>query len=1030
MRSSTRGIIAAAAGIACVLLVPALARAQAIGGSVTDATGGVLPGVTVEVRSPALIEQVRTGITDGNGQYLVVELEPGVYSVTFTLPGFSTLVRENIQLTTGFTANVDGEMSVGALEETVTVTEANPVIDVVSIRQSESIDRDIYEALPTSRTYDSLGLLIPAMNVVGGATTTLPIDTGGISGNAHTRYSIHGSQEDDAQIEVDGLDSSVVLFEGSPQGTRFDTAIEEYVFDYSGNSAELETGAVRLNMIPKSGANTFSGGLYADFANSSWMANNVGQELIDRGITGGRDGGVKLDQAWYVGPSLGGPIIEDRLWFFLSGSFRRGSIVPANLYDNADTGSLTYVPDLDRPTIDRQDLYEGTIRPTWQVTSKDKVQAFWSNNHAEQIPSLTGSQLDPLFIAPEAGSHLVSGVNTYQLSWVRPQTNRVLFEAAIGMQPTHIPLFALSQNAPRGKGVDRGLDARVDLPGAFEVTTLTVSRNMGFLFHGIDAWYSTENTSARASMSYVTGSHNLKIGVNTNLKWQDVSYSSDHWTNYFTFFGNPILARFSARPHTTNEIDRWGIYAQDQWTIDRLTVNAGVRFDYFSGSYPDHTAAPSLWAPQERFFPGMTAMTWKDLQPRLGIVYDLRGDGRTALKASASRFGDRTNIGLVDTLNPANANIAMSRSWFDGGNPFGIPGLPSCIPSAADPTASACIPGDGIVQGNPLNDLPNGEIVSPNATPAFATPQITNFFDPEWAFGWGKKLSNWEFSGSIQHELKPGVSVDVGYFRRAYVNFETVDDRSNSASDWDTYQFVVPQNANFPDGGGNTLTLVDLSPAAVGIPDNITTGANPFGGRSETWQGVDLNFSARLEGLLLQGGYATGQQSTDRCALEASLPETVNAGAQRGANIVALEHCAYSTPWISQASLYGVYTFPYDIEIAAAYFARQGPERSAIVTVSLPAAAAALGRTPTETNLAVDVVRPGSVYGDRLNQMDLRIARVFRFAGAGNLRASLDIHNLFNANAVARERYSLINYLQPVGLQPGRLAKITFQLNF
>ena len=395
------------AGTVCLLLVPNLAWAQAIGGGVTDATGGVLPGVTVEVRSPALIEQVRASVTDGSGQYLIVELEPGVYSVTFTLTGFSTFVREGIELTTGFTANVDSVLSVGALAETVTVTEASPVIDVQSIRVSESIDRDIYEALPTSRTYDSLGLLIPAMNIVGGATTTLPVDTGGIAGNAHTRYSIHGSQEDDAQIDVDGFDSNTVLFEGTPQGTPFDTAIEEYVFEYSENSAELETGAVRLNMIPKAGSNTFSGGMYADFAHSSWLANNIGQELIDRGITGGRNGGVKLDQAWYVGPSLGGPIIEDRLWFFTSFPFRRGSIVPANLFDSQDTGAVVYVPDLDKPTIDRQDLHEATIRPTWQATAKDKVQAFWSNNHVSQIPSLTGPQLHPLFITPEGAATLL-----------------------------------------------------------------------------------------------------------------------------------------------------------------------------------------------------------------------------------------------------------------------------------------------------------------------------------------------------------------------------------------------------------------------------------------------------------------------------------------------------------------------------------------------------------------------------------------------------------------------------------------------
>ena len=149
------------AGTLSLLLAPAFAHAQAIGGTVTDSTGGVLPGVTVEARSPALIEQVRTAVTDGNGQYLIIALETGTYSVTFTLPGFSTLIREGVELGSGFTANVDVQMAVGGLEETVIVTEATPTIDVQSVRQSETIDREIFEVLPTTRGYDSLALLIP-----------------------------------------------------------------------------------------------------------------------------------------------------------------------------------------------------------------------------------------------------------------------------------------------------------------------------------------------------------------------------------------------------------------------------------------------------------------------------------------------------------------------------------------------------------------------------------------------------------------------------------------------------------------------------------------------------------------------------------------------------------------------------------------------------------------------------------------------------------------------------------------------------
>ena len=247
------GKLALLLSVSCLLLVPSLANAQAIGGTVTDATGGILPGVTVEARSPALIEQVRTAVTDGSGQYLIIALETGVYDVTFTLPGFSTLVREGVELGGGFTANIDVEMAVGALEETVTVTEASPVIDVQSVVQSETINAELFEILPTTRGYDSLVLLIPAMNIQGGPTTSLSVDTGGLSGEGNNRLSIHGSEMADGEIHVDGMDSNLVAFEGAPQGTPFDTAIQEYIYDYSSNSAEVETWGVRMNLITKGG---------------------------------------------------------------------------------------------------------------------------------------------------------------------------------------------------------------------------------------------------------------------------------------------------------------------------------------------------------------------------------------------------------------------------------------------------------------------------------------------------------------------------------------------------------------------------------------------------------------------------------------------------------------------------------------------------------------------------------------------------------------------------------------------------------
>ena len=540
--------VAAAVAAAGLLLAPTSADAQAIGGTVTDTTGGVLPGVTVEARSPALIEQVRTAVTDGAGQYLIVALETGAYTVTFTLPGFSTHVREGVELSTGFTANVDVEMAVGALEETVTVTEASPIIDVQSVRQSETIDRELYEVLPTTRGYDSLALLIPAMNIQGGPSTAVPIDTGGLSGVPNNRLTIHGSDEYDAEVQVDGFDVNSVAFDGAPGALPQDGPIAEYVYDYSSNAAEVETGGVRMNMIPKEGSNTITGSFYANYGHASWLSNNVDQDLIDRGITGGRQGAFRADQSWQVAPTIGGPVVRDRLWFFMAYTYRKASFFPSGLFNSTDTSATSYVPNLEEPTLEKSTNYEGTLRLTWQATTRDKVQAYWANSNVKQIPSLTGSQLHPLYIAPEAGSDGTSAFNTYQITWVRPQTNRILFEAGYSRLPAHSVLYPLN-NEFGSPGNGAHFDARTDLPGLFEATTLTMSRNMGFLFGGNTVWYSTMNQTVRASMSYVTGSHNLKFGVRTTLKSQNETYrSGSNWTNAITFFGSPVQAHFWSRP--------------------------------------------------------------------------------------------------------------------------------------------------------------------------------------------------------------------------------------------------------------------------------------------------------------------------------------------------------------------------------------------------------------------------------------------------------------------------------------------------
>ena len=191
------------------IAVPAGAQTNAvIAGIVRDATGAILPGVTVEASSPALIERVRTTTTDETGQYKVLELRPGVYTVQFTLPGFSSVRREGIEITTGFTATVNAELKVGAIEETVTVSGSSPVVDLQNVKTQVVMTREIVDTIPSGRYFQSLAVLIPGITASGGYSATANQDVGGQSGQAHSALAIHGGRASDMQLQLDGMNTS------------------------------------------------------------------------------------------------------------------------------------------------------------------------------------------------------------------------------------------------------------------------------------------------------------------------------------------------------------------------------------------------------------------------------------------------------------------------------------------------------------------------------------------------------------------------------------------------------------------------------------------------------------------------------------------------------------------------------------------------------------------------------------------------------------------------------------------------------
>jgi hypothetical protein len=986
------GLLVGLVTLAILILLPGAASAQEIGGAVTDATGGVLPGVTIEARSPVLIEEVRTAVTDGSGQYLITALQSGSYSVTFTLPGFSTLVREGVELSAGFTANIDGQLTVGSLEETVTVTDASPVVDVQSVAQNASIDREMIDTIPSGKSFQNLGVLVTGMTA-GGGLGSFGVDVGGQGGQTQLRLSIHGGEPTDQAIQIDGMGMN----QGQRQGDSLMYVAEgnfsEISLDYSASSAEVETGGVRVNMIPKEGGNSFSGGFNTSFATQGLQASNIDDDLVSRGLN--PDSENRISEIWRYNPSVGGPIARRKLWFFVSQTTNRADQFVAGLFPDSDPNDLNFTPidDPDKQTVDDQLMKSQALRLTLQASPRNKFNFYWDNTSQDRDRMLAG--IIGGMVKEEASVVRQIRTNLYQATYTGAVSNRLLFEGAVSMF-NHVSRSLNHEN----------LD--VGLPPALILPAVAFVRGFGGWFPRAPSRQNDQiiNVVSKGSMSYVTGSHAFKVGFNweerdlnfspisdTNLRyrnyWSSPFYGSIGYYNGAEYMANSSLMETTVSPRS--------IYAQDKWTLDRLTINAGVRYDYWGAGFPDGEIAPSTYRVDSFVFDGDQPFGFTDLNPRLGVAYDVSGNGRTAIKASLSRYSTQMTNDQVSSLSPTDP-ASMKRVWHDVNH-------------------------DGIVQGDPLIIEANGELIRNDGNPAFGLPVITALADPNWAKGFGQRSGNWESSVSVQHELMANMSLNVGYFYRTFVNFNAVDTLALSPEDYDTFSVTVPSDPRLPGGGGNVVSgLYNRTQTSLGrAPNTLRRSVNDFGGQSQNWKGIDVSVNARLENLLLQGGVSTGSTSFDRCALNAALPETAGTG----------EFCKNSTAYLTQVKLIAAYTLPYDVQVSGTFQSNPGPMRAADVTFN--AAQTDIGRALTGGTVEVNVIEPGTEYGERANLFDLRLAKGFDL-GPARVRAMFDIFNAFNSNAALIENYDLVpggtSYLTPTGIVPGRLAKFGFQFDF
>jgi hypothetical protein len=1052
--------------------VPARAQqASGIAGVVRDTSGLAMPGVTVEAASPALIEKVRTVTTDGEGRYNIVDLRPGTYTVTFSLTGFSTVKRDGITLGAGFTASVNVSMQVGSLEETITVSGAAPVVDTTSMRKQETLNTNELESLPSG----NIGLQTLAYVTPGFAATQADVggtrDTWSAQGN-YTFY--HGKTG--TRASFDGFRNQYFIGAASGVGYITDSGnIQELQLETSGMGAESGSGSTSLNAIPKSGSNTFAGGLDTYFSNGAMQGANIRSNLNDWALGNAAllnaaaiTSAAKVDRIYRMGAQFGGPIKHDKIWFFTAVA-RWGSTVaqPSAYYnplqERAQINNPTFglargvvgvTPTLFYPgqpgtpyaNLSYTDPSFGTPKPassfdwyrnhagriTSQVTPRNRVNVY--ADLQKSCRCTTGPFTGANSIESERGwDWFPSGV--VQGTWTAPLTSRLLLEAGASWQTANWVNFAEEGVTQNDRSI---LETATNFRyGATSILTAPKAR--------------TGRSAERFTVSYVTGTHNIKAGVTDEQAFNDESRSRNNVVdglNYDFLNGKPIRIQYYGLPFLQQERQNMelGVFAQDAWKIQRITLNLGIRYDRISMGYPEASLPAGLFVPARQVTKLSGVPIWNDINPRAGVAWDVLGNGRTAVKFSVGRYNQLSRSDMTRRFHPFTSAVnAAFRTWTDVNGNY----TPDCD-----------------VQNFAAQDFTGagGDICGAISDPAFGKfiPSSTTFADNVL---FDNRDYLWDINADLQHEITHGLSVNFSYNHNWDGNFTTVQRIVNGQplgpDAYDEFCITVPNDSRLPNAGEQRCGFYDIKPALFGLGTiNVVNAKDLVGVNGNTslpkryWDGVSVGMDGRLpHNIKVGGGLDVGKNVDDHCFTVdiPNQPKDIN-GSDRTTltwntyNSTGEGACRVVTSWADNMDFRVNGSVPIKGGFTGSFIFRNTP--GAALNAALTVAGTTLipgtttpvitfknGRAAsTLTNAqALNLITPNSLFGPRFNQLDLAVNKNFNI-GWGRLRVAFDLYNALNSNSIQNvtTAYSLTGnrWQRPTTFLDPRLARVTAAIQF
>jgi hypothetical protein len=914
-------------------------------GKVTDAQGGVLPGVTVTLSGPAVMG-TPTATTNASGIYRFPAVNTGTYSLKYELAGFAPLVRDGIVVPVRQTITVDASMKLASLQETVTVSGSSPTVDVENTKIGARLDHEILQAVPTSRT-------------IFGSTTVLPgmtmgrQDPGGLNAATSTGMVAHGASN--YNLNYYGVTADTPQNYGSMYYMDFGSA-EEISVDTAAMGAEVGGGGgANINVIPKTGSNQLKGSAFYSITGKGYWdhftGNNITDELRAQNVTD-----PTLRELNDFNADLGGPLVKDRLWWF--GSFRNYSTVDAvagYTVVNAD-GSLTNPFD--------SNLRNYTTSGKYQVNKNNIVSAFWTYNRKYQ-PHRGAGVTQP---RPEGTLRQQSPKNLINANWTSVMGQNTFLELSSTYFHMHWPstwtddfnALSASQQFPSTFNITSGIYIDGPEPTGQRLRDAYRHQTNVGLTRYIDGWLGASHQLKTGFENWwtPTGTDGFQIFDDTRLRYSgpadtcNITVRSGCTPTEVFLYNTPLTQETQMR--------NFAAFIQDRASYSRITLNLGLRWSYYDGHIPAQSGGGGKWFPVTNYPDIDPGFKWSTFAPRTGVVIKLTEDGKNVAKASYSRYYETMYTDEYGNINPNSIQTGGVATYRFLGD----------------------LNGNGRADANELGAQTSQFVPRSNSI----DPNLKDPKDDEIMFAFQRELaSNWSLNVDwIQRWFRDMTTDQNCYGLPCNTVASTVYAPSRIVTDFG------PDNVRGT-GDDRQMTFYDVLPQYLGKDTFFHTncGNNVSVDCVNRYKAVELSVVKRMSNRWqMQGSYVWSQlegsitglstNGTGRQTIDYTNPNNVLdfVGFGRGTN---------DQPHAFK--ILGSYQAPWGINVGANYQALTGLPVDRTLTVGL-----------AQGSRAIPVESRGTYRASTLSLLSLRGEKGVRF---GSHRASVvgELHNVLNSSA-------------------------------